>query len=133
MKWKICFLYLFYSLDMCFNFCINTMTNGRTVKKHHLTKPQMSDNIFHNSNSYYNQNKIISNISKNIDRIFTTYNHNYSLIFYKDGSVEESLNKTLKLKPEQDVLEIHFVSMPYFIKLYDDYNKSHTKNKLRLK
>lgn len=141
MRAVISILYLFYVVSLCFNLSTNTfnLNNNKflnsnnirlrkplkshmssRLKLYNINTSSTSNNIFHNSNSYYNKNKIISNITNNIDKIYLSYNNNYSLIFYKDGYIEQNINRTLKLKPEQDVLEIHMVSMKYFCKLYND-------------
>jgi hypothetical protein len=89
-----------------------------------------NSNIFHNTNSYYNQHKIVSNISNNIDKIYVSFDNKNSIICYKDGTFEETFDKTLKLKNEQDVLEIHMVSMTYFFKLCNDLSTIHNKTRL---
>ncbi len=65
-------------------------------------------------------NKIVSNESSNILRIYTTYNHKYSIIVYKCGKIDQYFNQTLKLKCNQDIIQLNIVSMNYFRKLYDD-------------
>ena len=142
---KLSILYLFYVVSLCYNLSINrfNLNNNKLHNSNNMrlrksfkssmssrlklfnTNTSSSDNIFHNTNSYYNKNKIISNISNNINKIYLSYNNNYSLIFYKDGYIEQNINRTLKLKPEQDILEVHLVSMKYFCKLYNDLCYTH--------
>lgn len=148
MKILITFLYLFYVVCLSYNLSTNTFklnniiynnkfnrvlrrpNNSILSSRLQLTNKTSSNNIFHNSNSYYNKYKIISNLSNDIEKIYLSYNNNYSLIFYKNGYIEQNINKTLKLKPEQDILEINMVSMKYFCKLYNDlcnlYNITNT-------
>jgi hypothetical protein len=73
-----------------------------------------------NPHSYYNVNKILSNESSHISRIYTTYNHKYSIIIYKCGKIEHHFNQTLKLKCNQDIIQLNIVSMKYFRKIYED-------------
>ena len=79
-----------------------------------------SSDFLRNNHSYYNMHKVISNESHEIAKIYSTYNHKYSLIFYKNGHVVESFNQTLKLKCNQDIIQLNIVSMNYFRKLYED-------------
>lgn len=131
MKFILSILYLFYAVSLCFNLSTNTFDLS---KKYKLRKPLLSTlssrlelpnrtsskNIFHNANSYYNKHKIVGNMTNDIDKIYLSYNNKYSLIFYKNGFIEENFNKTLKIRPEQDILEIKMVSMKYFLKIYND-------------
>ena len=71
-----------------------------------------------NKQSYYNTHAIVSNISKDITDIYTTYDNRYTLVFYKNGSHSEYLNKTLRLKYSHDALNLHIVSNIYFKKIY---------------
>jgi subtilase family serine protease len=81
---------------------------------------------FKNEQSHYSSNVIVSNFTKNIDRLYTTYDNKYSLIYYKDGNVEEVINKTLKLKYDYDILNVFIVSNKYFQKLHVDLHTNKT-------
>lgn len=147
MKIVLYFLYLFYAVSLCYNLSTISFNGYNKLYKNNirLRRPLLSKssarlelpnnsstNIFHNSNSYYNKNKIISNLSNDIDKIYLSYNNNYSLIIYKNGYIEENLNRSLKVKQEQDVLELHMVSMKYFCKLYNDLCLRNGTNKTQM-
>lgn len=76
-----------------------------------------------NGHSYYSNHEFVNNSSKNIDRLYTTFDNKYTLICYKDGSVDEILNKTLKLKYDYDILNVFIVSNKYFKMLYKDLHQ----------
>lgn len=81
---------------------------------------QMSTNycILPNKMSYYNTHAIVSNQTRDISNIYTTYDNKNTIIFYKNGSYAEHLNKTLRLKYSTDVLNLHIVSNIYFQNIY---------------
>lgn len=76
--------------------------------------------ILRNAHSYYQRNKVISNDTHAISKVYTTYDHKYSLIFYNNGEVQKSFNSTLKLKCNQDIVQLNIVSLGYFRRLYSD-------------
>lgn len=124
MRFILFFVNLFCTIGMCFNLSSKTLLLRLSKNNKSLINTKLSNTIYHNSNSYTNKNKIISNVSSNIDKIFMTYTKNNTLIFYKNGIIEEIFNKTLIVKPEQDDLELHLVSNLYFQKIYQQYNIS---------
>jgi hypothetical protein len=79
--------------------------------------------IMQNKESYYHKNTIINNQTHDISKIYTTYDNRHSLIVYKNGSVHEHFNKTLKVRHTQDVIHLHIVSNRYFEKLYNELIK----------
>ena len=83
-------------------------------------KATANNMILRNPHSFYQINRIISNETNDINKIYTTYNHKYSLIYYKDGRVNEVFNQTLKLKCNQDIIQLYVVSLGYFRRLYAD-------------
>lgn len=76
-----------------------------------------------NTHSYLNKNVIINNQTNHIAKIYTTYDNKNTLIVYKNGSVHEHFNKTVKMRYIQDVIHLHIVSNRYFEKLYQDLKK----------
>lgn len=71
-----------------------------------------------NHESYYNTHAVVNNQTKDIARIYTTYDNRHTIVFYRNGSYDEHLNKSLRLKYSPDVLNIHIVSNAYFTKIY---------------
>lgn len=71
-----------------------------------------------NHESYYNTHAVVNNQTKDIARIYTTYDNRHTIVFYRNGSYDEHLNKTLRLKYSPDILNIHIVSNAYFTKIY---------------
>jgi hypothetical protein len=76
--------------------------------------------ILKNTHSYYNTNKVISNETSEILKIYTTYNHKYSIVVHKCGKIDHHFNQTLKLKCSEDIIQLNIVSMRHFRKLYED-------------
>jgi hypothetical protein len=79
--------------------------------------------IMQNKESYYYKNVIISNQTQDISNIYTTYDNRHSLIVYKNGSVHEHFNKSIKLRHVQDIIHLHIVSNRYFEKIYNEFIK----------
>ena len=79
---------------------------------------------FRNKESYYNRHVLLTNQTYEIAKIYTTYDNKNSLIFYKNGSIHEHYNKTIKLRYIQDIIHINIVSNNYFKKIYNEYIKS---------
>jgi hypothetical protein len=97
----------------------NSLTRINMQHTQHMLHDE-NEPILKNINSYYNANKILSNESSDILRVYTTYNHKYSIIIYKCGKIEQHFNQTLKLKCNQDIIQLNIVSMNYFRKIYED-------------
>lgn len=87
--------------------------------------------ILRNTHSYYQKNKVISNDTHAISKVYTTYDQKYSLIFYNNGNVEKSFNRTLKLKCNQDIVQLNIVSTGYFRRLYSDLCKWCDENDIK--
>ena len=76
-----------------------------------------------NKESYYNTHVLLTNQTSEIAKIYTTYDNKNSLIFYKNGSIHEHYNKTVKLRYIQDIIHINIVSNNYFERIYNEYIK----------
>jgi hypothetical protein len=98
---------------------IDTFINGFQIRRLFPMKYTVCRCIMANKHSVYNC-KIVSNHTREIDRLYTTYDNKHSIVFYKDGGVDEILNKTLKLKYDYDILNVFIVSNKYFLKVYND-------------
>jgi hypothetical protein len=77
--------------------------------------------IMHNKESYYHNNVIINNQTQDISKVYTTYDNRHSLIVYKNGTVHEHFNKTIKLRHTQDIIHLYVVSNRFFEKMYQEF------------
>ena len=75
--------------------------------------------IQQNKQSYYATHTIVSNRTRDIVNIYTTYDNRNTLVFYYNGTYSEHLNKSLRLVYDHEILHVKIVSNSYFIRIYN--------------